>query len=77
VTATLADLPRRRLELLAENALLRQQLIVHDCPYPLTVALEHFKVGPEYKYAALIHYRDDGLCPTLPAWFQHYNKRQT
>jgi putative transposase len=28
VTGTLADLPRRRLELLAENALLRQQLIV-------------------------------------------------
>jgi putative transposase len=28
VTGTLADLPRRRAELLAENALLRQQLIV-------------------------------------------------
>ena len=28
VTGTLADLPRRRSELLAENALLRQQLIV-------------------------------------------------
>jgi putative transposase len=28
VTATLADLPRTRLELLAENSLLRQQLIV-------------------------------------------------
>jgi hypothetical protein len=28
VTGTLADLPRRRLQLLAENALLRQQLIV-------------------------------------------------
>ena len=28
VTGTLADLPRRRTELLAENALLRQQLIV-------------------------------------------------
>jgi hypothetical protein len=27
VTGTLADLPRRRTELLAENALLRQQLI--------------------------------------------------
>ncbi len=28
VTGTLADLPRNRAELLAENALLRQQLIV-------------------------------------------------
>ena len=28
ITGTLADLPRRRSELLAENALLRQQLIV-------------------------------------------------
>ena len=28
VTGTLADLPRRRAELLAENVLLRQQLIV-------------------------------------------------
>jgi hypothetical protein len=28
VTGTLADLPRRRWELIAENALLRQQLIV-------------------------------------------------
>lgn len=50
---------------------------LHDCPYPLTVALERFKVGHEYKYAALLHYRDDRVCPTLPAWFQHYNQRQT
>jgi len=25
----------------------------------------------------LIHYREDGIFPTLPAWFQHYNERQT
>jgi len=50
---------------------------LHGCPYPLTVALERFKVGRQYKYATLIHYRDDGWFPTLPAWFQHYNQRQT
>jgi hypothetical protein len=50
---------------------------VHDCPYPLTIALERFKVGQEFKYATLVHYRDDGVFPTVPAWFQHYNHRQT
>jgi hypothetical protein len=50
---------------------------LHGCPFPLTVALERFKVGQEFKYATLIHYRDDGAFPTLPAWFQHYNGRQT
>jgi hypothetical protein len=50
---------------------------LHGCPFPLTVALERFKVGAVYKYATLIHYRDDGIFPTLPAWFQHYNARQT
>jgi hypothetical protein len=50
---------------------------VHDCPYPLTIAVERFKVGQEFKYATLVHYRDDGVFPTLPAWFQHYNHRQT
>ena len=50
---------------------------LHGCPFPLTVALERFKVGRAYKYATLIHYRDDGVFPTLPVWFQHYNERQT
>lgn len=50
---------------------------LHGCPFPLTVALERFKVGPTYKYATLVHYRDDGVFPTLPVWFQHYNERQT
>jgi hypothetical protein len=50
---------------------------LHGCPFPLTMALERFKVGRTYKYATLIHYRDDGLFPTLPVWFQHYNERQT
>lgn len=50
---------------------------LHGCPFPLTVALERFKVGQAYKYATLIHYRDDGVFPTLSVWFQHYNERQT
>lgn len=50
---------------------------LHGCPFPLTVALERFKVGSVYKYATLLHYRDDGIFPTLPVWFQHYNERQT
>lgn len=50
---------------------------LHGCPFPLAVALERFKVRDTYKYATLIHYRDDGLSPTLPIWFQHYNERQT
>jgi len=50
---------------------------LHGCPFPLTVALERFQVGRTYKYATLIQYRDDGVCPTLPVWFQHYNQRQT
>ena len=53
------------------------EYVLHGCPYPLTVALERFKVGRQYKYATLIQYRDDGWSPTLPAWFQHYNERQT
>ena len=50
---------------------------LHGCPYPVTVALERFKTGSQYKYASLIQYRDDGQFPTLPAWFHHYNERQT
>jgi hypothetical protein len=51
--------------------------ILHGCPFPVTVALERFKVADTYKYATLIHYRDDPSFPTLPVWFQRYNARQT
>jgi len=50
---------------------------LHSCPYPLTAAIERFRVGRRYKYATLLIYRDDGLLPTLPVWFAHYNQRQT
>ncbi len=51
---------------------------LHGCPYPLTAAIERFKVGRRFKYAVLIHAREEGApFPTLPVWFKHYNERQT
>ena len=51
---------------------------LHDCPYPLTAAVERFKVGRRFKYAVLIRFREpDTFFPTLPAWFKQYNERQT
>ena len=51
---------------------------LHGCPYPLTAALERFKVGHRFKYAVLLHMREEHApFPTLPIWFQHYNQRQT
>jgi len=50
---------------------------IAHCPYPLTVALERFHTPDGLKHSALIAYRDDGQCLTLPAWFDFYNARQT
>ena len=50
---------------------------LHNCPYPLIVALERFKVGREFRYATLLRYRDDGRPRALREWFRHYNARQT
>jgi hypothetical protein len=47
---------------------------LHDCPYPLTVAVERFKVQERFKYASLVCY---GTPPPLTEWFAHYNDRQT
>jgi hypothetical protein len=47
---------------------------MHNCPYPLTAALERFKVGRDFKYATLVRY---GPAPKLAEWFAHYNARQT
>ena len=79
-TALRAQLSRRsRWARVGDNAEMTAwgNYFLHGCPFPLTVALERFKVGRTYKYATLIHYRDDGVFPTLPVWFQHYNDRQT
>jgi hypothetical protein len=47
---------------------------LHGCPYPLTVALERFKVGRAFKYATLVR---EGPAPKLVEWFAQYNARQT
>ena len=49
---------------------------LHECPYPLIVALERFKVGRAFHYATLLRYRDDGRSRSLREWFHHYNGRQ-
>jgi len=50
---------------------------LHDCPYPLRVALERFQTGSTVKHATLLLYRDDGQVPGLAEWFGFYNGRQT
>lgn len=50
---------------------------ITNCPYPLTVALERFHTPQGQKHSALLTYRDDGQCLTLPVWFDFYNGRQT
>lgn len=80
-TALCAHLPRgRHWVKVGENAEMLDwgDYRLHDCPYPLTEAVERFKVGRRYKYAVLMHFREeDAPFPTLPAWFNHYNERQT
>lgn len=47
------------------------------CPYPLDVALERFYTGKTVKHSALIHFGSDPVTLNPPAWFEHYNGRQT
>jgi hypothetical protein len=47
---------------------------LYGCPYPLSLAVERFKIGHSFKYATLVRY---GPAPTLANWFAHYNARQT
>jgi len=47
------------------------------CPYPLDVALERFYTGKTRKHSALFHFGDEPVNCNLPAWFEHYNGRQT
>lgn len=53
------------------------ELKLKSCPYPLDVALERFYTGKTLKHSALCHFGDDGVTRDLPAWFTHYNGRQT
>ena len=47
------------------------------CPYPLDIALERFYTGKTLKHSALCHFGSDPVTQDLPAWFNHYNGRQT
>ena len=47
------------------------------CPYPLDVGLERFYTGQTLKHSALLHFGSDLVAESLPAWFKHYNRRQT
>ena len=58
------------------DMLLCAQSHVHDCPYPVRLALERFKRRDTYQYATLLQYHDDGREPNLPHWFASYNARQ-
>lgn len=52
-------------------------LELQHCPYPLEVALERFYTGKTQKHSALAHFGDTPVTADLPAWFNHYNARQT
>jgi hypothetical protein len=52
-------------------------LELQHCPYPLDVALERFYTGKTQKHSALAHFGDQPVTTNLPAWFNHYNARQT
>jgi hypothetical protein len=52
-------------------------LQLKGCPYPLDVALERFYTGKTRKHSALFHFGEDPVTLHLPAWFEHYNGRQT
>jgi hypothetical protein len=47
------------------------------CSYPLNAALERFYTGKTRKHSALLHFGKDPVTLNLPAWFEHYNGRQT
>jgi hypothetical protein len=76
-TALRAQLPRGAIwEKVGDNAemVLVGERQLHGCPYPLTVALERFKIDHIFKYATLVRV---GAAPALPDWFAQYNARQS
>jgi hypothetical protein len=54
-----------------------RKLQLKGCPYPLDVALERFYTGKTRKHSALLHFGADPVTQNPPAWFEHYNRRQT
>ena len=54
-----------------------QGMQLKGCPYSLDVALERFHTGKTVRHSALLHFGQDTVTNDLPAWFAHYNSRQT
>lgn len=54
-----------------------QGMQLKGCPYALDVALERFYTGKTVKHSALLHFGSDLVTLSPPAWFEHYNGRQT
>lgn len=54
-----------------------QDFQLANCAYALNIALERFHTGKKLKHSALLHFGSDPVTENLPAWFAHYNGRQT
>jgi len=54
-----------------------QDFQLAHCAYPLNIALERFYTGAKLKHSALFHFGRHPVTDNLPAWFDHYNGRQT
>jgi hypothetical protein len=54
-----------------------EDMLLHNCPYPVDVGLERFYTGSKLKHSALLHFGADPVTENLPAWFKEYNGRQT
>jgi hypothetical protein len=50
---------------------------VKRVPYPLDLALERFHTGQTLRHSVLLHFGEDLVTDSLPAWFDRYNGRQT
>ncbi|MEP7358131.1 MAG: hypothetical protein ABI847_12880, partial [Anaerolineales bacterium] len=76
-TVLRAQLPRTATwQVVGDNAemVLSGEHRLSGCPYPLSLAVERFKIGSHFKYATLVRY---GPAPKLAVWFAHYNARQS
>lgn len=54
-----------------------QDYQLKHCAYPLDIGLERFYQGQKVRHSALFHFGRDPVTDDLPAWFEHYNGRQT
>jgi hypothetical protein len=50
---------------------------VSHCPYPVTAALERFRIDGKLHYSSLVYHGPEPVHQDLPGWFGTYNGRQT